>query len=69
MSLFDNGDPEEFLLFVRNFNMTIVASGTQEAGAKSQYLRNIVHIEALRQFDSLCADVKSKQNSNVDEKY
>ena len=34
MTLFDNGDPEEFLLFVRNFNMTLTASGTQEAGAK-----------------------------------
>ena len=21
-ALFDNGDPEEFLLFIRNFNMT-----------------------------------------------
>ena len=26
MSFFDNGNPEEFLLFVRNFNMTLVAS-------------------------------------------
>ena len=28
MSLFDNGDLEELLLFVRNFNMTLTASGT-----------------------------------------
>ena len=26
MALFGNGDPEEFLLFVRNFNMTLEAS-------------------------------------------
>ena len=36
MSLFDNGDLEEFLLFVRNFNTTLVASGTLEADAKFQ---------------------------------
>ena len=34
MSLFENGDPEEFLLFVRKFNMTLAASGMLEAGAK-----------------------------------
>ena len=28
MPLFENGKPEEFLLFVRNFNMTLPASGT-----------------------------------------
>ena len=38
ISLFDNGEPEEFLLFVRNFNMTLAASGTLEAGTKYQYL-------------------------------
>ena len=34
MYLFDNGKPEEFLSFVRNFNTTLAASGTLEAGAK-----------------------------------
>ena len=57
MSLFDNGDPEEFLLFVRNFNMTLAASGALEAGAKIQYLRTLVRREALHQFDSFSADV------------
>ena len=30
MSLFDNVETEEFLLFVLNFNMTLAASGTLE---------------------------------------
>ena len=47
MSLFDNGKPEEFLLFVRNFNMNLVASGTLETGAKVQYRRMLVHGEAF----------------------
>ena len=34
MYLFDHGEPEEFLLFVRNFNMTLAASGTQETDEK-----------------------------------
>ena len=32
--LFDNGDPEEFLLFVRNFNMTLEVSGMMEPVTK-----------------------------------
>ena len=38
MCLFENGYLEEFLLFAINFNMTFVASGTLEAGAKIQCL-------------------------------
>ena len=36
MSLFGNGEPEEFLLFVRNFNMTLAASEILGVGAKFQ---------------------------------
>ena len=51
MSLFDNGHPEEFLLFVRNFNTTLAATGTLDMGANIQYLCTLVCGEALRQFD------------------
>ena len=66
ISLFDNGKPEEFLFFVRNFNMTLLASGTLEAGAKYQYLRTLVCGEALRQFDSLSADIEGTETLNTD---
>ena len=36
MALFDNGEPEEFLLFIRNFKMTLEASGTLKSDAKIQ---------------------------------
>ena len=36
MASFDNGNTEKFLLFIRNFNMTIEVSGTILAGAKNQ---------------------------------
>ena len=46
--LFDNGELEDFLLFVCNFNVTLEASGTLKAGVKVQYLHTLVRGEALR---------------------
>ena len=51
ISLFDHGEPEEFLLFIYNFNMTLAATGALDMGANVQYLRTIVHVEVLHQFD------------------
>ena len=42
MDLFDNGDPEEFLLFVQNFNINLAASGKLVTGAKIQCLCTLV---------------------------
>ena len=42
MALFDNGEPEEFLLFIRNLNMTLEASGMLVAIAKIQHLRTLL---------------------------
>ena len=67
MSLFENSDPEEFLLFVRNFNINLAASGILEAGAKIQYLCTRVHLRSLRHFDSLFSDVESTQTINVED--
>ena len=66
MSLFDNGEPEEFLLFVRKFSITLVASGMLEAVAKYQYLCTIFRGELLRQFDSLSGGVEGTETLNVD---
>ena len=67
MSLFENGDLEEFLLFVRNFNVTLAASGTLESDAKFQYLCNLFRGEALHQFDSFSDDAKSKKTLNIED--
>ena len=40
----DNGDLEEFLLLVRNFNTTFDTSGTLATDAKVQYLRTLVRV-------------------------
>ena len=56
MDLFENDKPEEFLLFVHNFNTTLAASGTLTTEAKVQYLHLIVHVKALLQFYALYDD-------------
>ena len=66
ISLFNNGKPEGFLLSVRNFNMTLAASGILDAGTKCQYHRTLDCGEVLRQFDSLYADPESTETLNVD---
>ena len=54
------------MLFVHNFNMTLAASGTLEAGAKYQYLRTLIRGEALHQFDLLSADLEGTETLKVD---
>ena len=66
MSLFDHGNPEKFLLFIRNFNMTLTTTRTLEMYATIQHLRMLVRGEALRQFDLLSADVENIETLNVD---
>ena len=59
MDLFDNGEPEEFLLFIGDFQMSLDASGTLADGANFQYLSTLVCGEALCQLDTLSAEVGS----------
>ena len=47
MALFDNSNPEEILLFVLNFKMTIEDLGMLTASAKLQYLCMLLCGEAL----------------------
>ena len=47
MYFFDNSKPEEFLLFIHKFNMTIKALEIIKAGVNIQYLRTLVRGEAL----------------------
>ena len=46
MSLSDNGEPDQFMLSVHNFNMTLEASGMIYMGAKIQYLLKLLRGEA-----------------------
>ena len=57
MALFENGKPEEFLLYVRNLQITLEASGALATSAKIQYLRMLLRGKELRQVDNLCVKV------------
>ena len=58
-ALFDNGNPEELLLFVWNFQMTLEESETINYGANIWYLCTLVRGRALRQLDTLSVEMGS----------
>ena len=64
MALFDNVRLKEFLLLIRNFNMTLKASGTLMTGANNQYLHMLVRREVLLQFDTFSAEIGSDTPEN-----
>ena len=47
------------ILFIHRFNMTLKASGTLKNGVNNKYICMLVREEALRQFDTLSAEVGS----------
>ena len=59
MYFFYLDDPEEFMLFVWNFNINLVATWTLDIDAKIQYICMIFRGEALRQFNLLSGDVEN----------
>ena len=66
MTLFDHSDPEEFMLLLYEFSMTLATTGALEMDAKIQYLYTPIHGEGLRQFGFLSADVEDTETPNVD---
>ena len=50
--LFDNGKPEEFLLFIWNFQMTLEAKGALAASTKIQYMCTLLCVKSLHKLDT-----------------
>ena len=65
MVLFENGEPEEFLLFVQNFKILLKALGTLAASENIQYLFTLLHGGAICQFDTLFDQVGSTTTINL----
>ena len=59
MSLFDHGGPEELLLFVKIFQITLSATVMLETDVGVQYICTLVRGKSLRQFDLLSSGVKN----------
>ena len=60
-----NGELEEFLLFIRNFNMNLEASGTLKSGENIQYICTLVRGEQFLKFAMLYAEVGSTKPEKV----
>ena len=65
MALFDNGDPEGFLLFVMNFQMILKASRILASGMKIKYLRMLLHVKALFHINVLYSKVISTVSKHL----
>ena len=65
MTFFDNREPEELLLIVWNFNMTLKVSGILGANKKLQYLRTILRGKALQKLKFLCLHIVSMTVTNL----
>ena len=63
--LIDHDKLEEFLLFVRNFEMNLAAMETLVTEVKVHYFCTLVRGEALRQFDLLSTDVENTDTSLI----
>ena len=59
IDLIDNRELEEFFLFIRNFQITIQASGTITTGTMIWYMLTLVRGKALRQLNTLSVDLGS----------
>ena len=65
IDLFDHGEPEELMLFIRNLQITIKAPLTLTAGANIQYICTILCGEALHQIDTLYTEVESATSEHL----
>ena len=65
MTLFDKGNPEEFLLFMKNLKMTIKALVNLTTRTNIMNPLTILHGEAIYQFNTLCDQVGSTNMTHL----
>ena len=65
IDFFDNGELEEFFLFVRNCQITLDDSVAIAASAKIQYHHTLLRAKELCQLDVLYVDVGSKTTTHL----
>ena len=65
MDLLYNGDPEEALLFIWNFQMILEVSGTLAESAKIHNICTLLHGKALCQLDTLSVEWESTTVTNL----
>ena len=65
MTFFDKGEPEELLLFIINFQITLEASWTITDDAKIQHIYTLVRGKVLHQLDIFSTEVGSTASENL----
>ena len=53
MILLKNGEPEEFLIFIRDYQKALEATGAMSAIGRIRYLCTLLRGEALRNFNNI----------------
>ena len=53
ISTFDDGQPEEFLSLLRNFKIAIDVTGMTTGSGRMNYLRTMICVTSLREFNKL----------------
>ena len=64
-AIFNNGKTEEFLLFIRNFQMTLETARAIAAGSKIRYIGMLVCDETPHQLGTLSVEVVSTTSENL----
>ena len=65
MNTFDDGQPEEFLSLLRNFNIVIDGTGNTTPSGRINYLRTMLSGQALREFDKLQSQYRGATNNRL----
>ena len=55
MAMFENYQPEEFLALLNNFRIEINGTGTTSFSGRIKYIRTMLNVESLREFDELAS--------------
>ena len=55
MVTFENYQPEEFLALLNNFRIEINGTGTTSFYGRIKYIRTMLNVESLREFDELAS--------------
>ena len=64
ITIFENGAPEELLQFLTNGNKAIKVTGAMTAAVRINFLRTLLRVEALQEFDILASQNNGTTNAH-----
>ena len=64
ITIFENGAPEELRQFLTNVNKAIKVTGAMTVAVRINFLRTLLHVEALQEFDILASQNNGTTNAH-----